>query len=132
MSKRRQYTVEFKLKVVQEYLNGDDRVWVVAERNGIPTDITKGGGRRSQLLSNWLALYRRGLLHMDNAIAVSHKAPAVVRAPESIYMVGDNTYTTKAAARSAAMQLATEQPGKHILIECMVRTTLEKLCMVIE
>lgn len=101
---RTQYSVEFKIKAVEEHKAGETAP-VTANRIGVPIGTFR----------NWVHLYNKGLLKLSNAVSVSH-SPAQLNAVTYTVTYATNIFTDLDDARKAAAKIAAESPGFTVRI----------------
>jgi len=66
----KQYTVEFKIKVVEEYMKGSTALNLASKYN-IPYSSKH---KTCSTLNNWIKAYKEGRLSLGNAVRVSRKS----------------------------------------------------------
>lgn len=74
--KRKQYAVSYKVQVVEAFYN--------RKRNETAKNIADKYGLSIGTLYSWKTLYDKGLLTMDNTIAVSHTPSKVIRSKPNV------------------------------------------------
>lgn len=90
------YTIKFKLEVVNALLNRGSGVTVL--------DVAERFNLGKSTVQAWQAQYKKGILSLDNAIAVSRKPNTVVNG--DTYHVAGKSFRTKAEAIAHAVKLA--------------------------
>ena len=73
------YSIEFKIKVIEEYISTNLSQVEIGYKYGIAVQTKAGKSPICNSVSSWYSLYKRGLLKIDNAIAVSHTPTKVIK-----------------------------------------------------
>ena len=80
--KASQYTIEFKKAVIEEYLSSNLSQVEIGRKYNLAIQYVREGKQAGRpmcsIINNWHALYKKDLLKVNNAIAVSHTPKEVI------------------------------------------------------